>query len=224
SKVTRILHSTGNLFVDVRNYFASVQRVLDDVPFDAVDQVVKVLADANREGRTVFICGNGGSAATATHFACDLTKRPTIPGVSRFRAIALTDNLSLMTAISNDISYDAVFSEQLLPLVREGDVVIGISGSGNSQNVLNAMQVAMEAGALTIGFCGYDGGKLKQMVDLPVHIPCNVMAMVEDVHLMLEHAICERLLASNRTLALISSREAGLVPSGDEITNGWSHD
>lgn len=187
--------------MDVRDYFASVQRLLDEVPFDAVDQVVNALVDANREGRTVFICGNGGSAATATHFACDLTKRPTIPGVPRFRVIALTDNLSLMTAISNDINYDAVFAEQLLPLVRKGDVVIGISGSGNSQNVLNAMQVAWDAGATTIGFCGYDGGKLKSMVDLPVHVPSNVMAMVEDVHLMLEHAICERLLALNQALA-----------------------
>jgi D-sedoheptulose 7-phosphate isomerase len=114
-----------------------------------------------------------------------------------------------MTALSNDISYDSVFSEQLLPLVRAGDVVIGISGSGNSQNVLNAMQVARDAGALTIGFCGYDGGRLKPMVDLPVHVPCHVMAVVEDVHLMLEHAICERLLALNQTLAR---------------ANGWFHD
>jgi len=188
--------------VDVRDYFASVQCLLNDIPFDAVDQVVEVLAAANRDGRTVFICGNGGSAATATHFGCDLAKRPTVPGVPRFRVVALTDNLSLMTAISNDISYDAVFSEQLIPLVRQGDVVIGISGSGNSKNVLNAMQVANDAGATTVGFCGYDGGKLKGMVDVPVHVPSRVMAMVEDVHLMLEHAICERLLALNQSLSI----------------------
>ena len=188
--------------MDIRDYFASVKRLLDEVPFEAVDKVVDALAGANREGRTVFICGNGGSAATATHFACDLTKRPTVSGAPRFRVVALTDNLSLMTAISNDINYEAVFSEQLIPLVREGDVVIGISGSGNSQNVLNAMQVANHAGATTIGFCGYDGGKLKGMVDLPVHVPSHVMAMVEDVHLMLEHAICERLLALNQSLSI----------------------
>jgi D-sedoheptulose 7-phosphate isomerase len=188
--------------VDVRHYFATIQHVLDDVPFDAVDRVVDALAQANRDGRTIYTCGNGGSAATATHFACDLTKRPSVPGMPRFRVLALTDNLSLMTAISNDISYAAVFSEQLIPLVRTGDIVIGLSGSGNSQNVLNAIQVAHDAGAITIGFCGFDGGKLKQMVDLPVHIPCNVMAMVEDVHLMLEHAICERLLALNNNVAM----------------------
>ncbi len=188
--------------MDIRHYFGAVQDLLDAVPFDAVDQVVEALMQANRAGQTVFICGNGGSAATATHFGCDLAKRPIVAGQPRFRVIALTDNNALMTALSNDISYDAVFAEQLLPLVRPGDVVIGISGSGNSRNVLNAIQVAREAGALTIGFSGYDGGRLKAMVDLAVHVPCDTMAMVEDVHLMLEHAICERLLALNQEAAL----------------------
>lgn len=183
--------------MDIRHYFSTVQSVLNDVPFDAVDQVVNVLMAANRAGNTVFICGNGGSAATATHFGCDLAKRPIVAGQPRFRVVALTDNNALMTALSNDIGYDAVFSEQLIPLVRQGDVLIGISGSGNSTNVLNAIQVATDAGATTIGFCGYDGGELKRMVDVPVHVSCNMMAMVEDIHLMLEHAICERLLALN---------------------------
>ncbi len=187
--------------VDIRHYFSAIQDLLDLIPFDAVEGVVEVLASANRDRHTVFICGNGGSAATATHFACDLAKRPTVDGQPRFRVVALTDNLALMTAISNDISYEAVFAEQLVPLVRPGDVVIGISGSGNSKNVLNAMQVARDAGAITVGFCGYDGGKLKGMVDYPVHVPSHVMAMVEDVHLMLEHAICERLLALNHAVA-----------------------
>lgn len=188
--------------MDIRHYFATVQNLLDEVPFDAVEPVVDALMAANHAGQTVFICGNGGSAATATHFGCDLAKRPIVPGQPRFRVIALTDNNALMTALSNDISYDAVFAEQLLPLVRRDDVVIGISGSGNSRNVLKAMEVAREAGATTIGFCGYDGGKLKGMVDLPVHVPSHNMAMVEDVHLMLEHAICERLLAANQEAAM----------------------
>lgn len=185
--------------MDIRQYFKTVQDQLNDVPFEAVDAVVNVLMQANRAGQIVFICGNGGSAATATHFACDLAKRPTVAGQPRFKVISLTDNNALMTALSNDIDYDSVFSEQLLPLVRKNDVVIGISGSGNSRNVLNAMEVAKDAGAITIGFCGYDGGKLKSMVDYPLHINLNVMAIVEDVHLMLEHAICEKLLALNST-------------------------
>jgi D-sedoheptulose 7-phosphate isomerase len=139
-----------------------------------------------------------------------LAKRPNVEGQPRFRVIALTDNNALMTAISNDISYDQVFAEQLRPLVRPGDIAIGISGSGNSPNVLNAIAVASAAGATTIGFCGFDGGKLKPMVDLPVHVDTNNMAMVEDVHLMLEHAICEKLLALNLAAsdALIS------IPNG----------
>ncbi len=181
--------------MDIREYFVTVQTLLDTVPFEAVEPVVNALMRANLAGKTVYIFGNGGSAATATHFGCDLAKRTIIEGQPRFRVIALTDNNALMTALSNDISYDEVFAEQLRPLVRSGDVVIGISGSGNSRNVLNAIAVANAAGATTVGFCGFDGGKLKTMVDLPVHIDHNDMAMVEDVHLMLEHAICEKLRA-----------------------------
>jgi D-sedoheptulose 7-phosphate isomerase len=188
--------------MEIRQYFATVQDLLDHTPFEAVDAVVDVLMAANHAGQTVFICGNGGSAATATHFGCDLAKRPIVKGQPRFRVVALTDNNALMTALGNDIGYEAIFAEQLLPLVRKDDVVIGISGSGNSPNVLNAMKVGTEAGAITIGFCGYDGGKLKGLVDLPVHVPSFNMAMVEDVHLMLEHAICERLLALNQAAAV----------------------
>ena len=108
-----------------------------------------------------------------------------------------------MTALSNDIGYDVVFSEQLIPLVRKGDILIGISGSGNSKNVIKAVEVAKAAGTITIGFSGYDGGKLAPAVDISVHIPSFNMAMVEDVHLMLEHAICERLLAVNQEAASV---------------------
>jgi D-sedoheptulose 7-phosphate isomerase len=187
--------------VEIRHYFRMVQDLLNVIPFDAVDRVVEVLEQARLAGQTVFICGNGGSAATASHFGNDLAKRTTVPGQPRFRVISLTDNNAIMTALSNDIGYDVVFSEQLIPLVRSGDVVIGISGSGNSPNVLNAMRVASEAGATTIGFCGFDGGQLKAMVDIPVHVPSDVMPMVEDAHLMLEHAICERLLAINQEVS-----------------------
>jgi D-sedoheptulose 7-phosphate isomerase len=187
--------------MDVRIYFSTVQELLNKIPFAAVDQVVEALISANQAGQTIFICGNGGSASTATHFGCDLAKRPIVAGQPRYRVIPLTDNNALITALSNDIGYDVVFSEQLIPLVRSGDVLIGISGSGNSKNVLKAVEVAKEAGAITIGFSGYDGGKLAPAVDISVHIPSFNMAMVEDVHLMLEHAICERLLAVNQEAA-----------------------
>lgn len=196
--------------MDIREYFASVQNILDTLPFEAVDAVVDVLMRASRAGNTIFICGNGGSAATATHFGCDLAKRPIVEGQPRFRVVALTDNNALMTALSNDIGYDQVFAEQLLSLVRAGDVLIGISGSGNSANVINAVAVAKAAGATTIGFCGYDGGKLKQAVDVAVHVDYANMAMVEDVHLMLEHAICEKL----RALNLAAANEVTITANG----------
>jgi D-sedoheptulose 7-phosphate isomerase len=181
--------------VDIRAYFESVQTLLNNIPFDVADQAADAVMQAYDADQTIYICGNGGSAATASHFGCDLSKRTRVPGQRYFRVISLTDNVSLMTALSNDIGYDIVFAEQLRPLVRAGDVVIGISGSGNSLNVLKAMEVAQSAGATTIGFSGYDGGKLAPLVDISVHVPSFNMAMVEDVHLMLEHAMCERLLA-----------------------------
>ncbi|MBL8153058.1 MAG: SIS domain-containing protein [Anaerolineae bacterium] len=192
---------TGDITVDIRHYFGSVQDLLNNVPFDAVDSVVETLMKANRDRKTIFICGNGGSAATATHFGCDLAKRTIVQGQPRFRVVALTDNISIMTAVANDISYDRIFAEQLMPLVNPGDVLIGISGSGNSRNVLEAIEAGRAGGATTIGFSGYDGGKLAPAVDISVHIPSFNMAMVEDVHLMLEHAICERLLAMQKDAA-----------------------
>lgn len=187
--------------MDIRTYFSTVQELISKTPFEQVDKVVEAMVTAYRADKVIYICGNGGSAATATHFGCDLAKRPIVAGQPRYRVISLTDNNALMTALSNDIGYEVVFSEQLIPLVRKGDILIGISGSGNSKNVLNAVEVAKQAGATTIGFSGYDGGKLAPAVDISVHVPSFNMAMVEDIHLMLEHAICERLLAINQEAA-----------------------
>src|SRR5690349_19768317 len=123
------------LFMDVRVYFSTVQELLNKVPFTAVEHVIETLIEAKQAGQSIFICGYGGSASTATHFGCDLAKRPIVAGQPRYRVIPLTDNNALMTALSNDLGYEVVFSEQLIPLVRKGDVLIGISGSGNSKNV-----------------------------------------------------------------------------------------
>ena len=156
---------------------------------DSIQKAIDVLHEARLNGRKVFIMGNGGSAATASHFACDLGKGTLMPGLPRFRVIALTDNMSLFSALANDFGYDQVFCEQLKSLIQPGDVAIGISGSGNSANVLNAILAARELGAITIGFVGFDGGRLKSMVDRCVHVPCDCMEQVEDVHLILEHLI-----------------------------------
>ncbi len=178
---------------NVSTYFAQVQQALESVNVQTVERVIQLLLAANERGSTIYVCGNGGSAATASHFVNDLSKGTIVPGQPRFRAIALTDNVPLITAWGNDTSYDNIFSEQLRGLVRAGDIVIAISGSGNSPNVLNAIAVGADAGATTVGFSGYGGGKLASMVDISVDIPCNVMEQVEDVHLSLGHNICTNL-------------------------------
>ena len=178
---------------NLRKYLGEVQQVLARLPLAPVRQVIDVLHQARRHGSQVFILGNGGSAATASHFACDLAKGTIVPGEPRFRVVALTDSLPLFSALANDIGYESVFVEQLAALLRPGDVVIGISGSGNSLNVLHALSFARTTGATTIGFTGFDGGRLKEMVDICVLVPCSCMEQVEDAHLVLEHLICTSL-------------------------------
>jgi D-sedoheptulose 7-phosphate isomerase len=174
----------------IRPYLAELDAVLAGVPHQAIDTVVRALLTAYDDGRMIFIAGNGGSAATASHFANDLAKATIVPGQPRFRVIALTDNVPLLTAWSNDSSYADAFAEQLRPLVRPGDVFIAISGSGNSENVLRAADVAHTSGAIVIGLTGFDGGKLRDRCHQSVHVPCTVMAQVEDAHLIIQHAIC----------------------------------
>jgi D-sedoheptulose 7-phosphate isomerase len=138
--------------------------------------------------------GNGGSASTASHFACDLAKNTLVPGAQPFKVIALTDNVELLTAWANDSDYGNVFAAQLGPLVQKDDVVIGISCSGNSPNVLNAMKLARKCGAITIAFTGDTGGYIQDIVDECIKVPSTHIAQQEDVHLMLEHCICSSIL------------------------------
>lgn len=174
----------------IQNYFEELQRTIAAISPDQVDQVIEILLESAAEGRKVFIFGNGGSASTASHFACDLSKNTMVPGAPRFKVIALTDNLPLITAWSNDTAYDNVFAAQLMPLVEDNDVVIGISCSGNSANVINAMHVARRANAKTIAFTGDIGGRLQDTVDLCLKAPSPHIEQQEDLHLMLEHCIC----------------------------------
>jgi len=176
-----------------RHYITTLQDVLDQLPLDEMKRVVEEILAAGERGSTIFILGNGGSAATASHFACDLAKGTQQPGQRPFRVIALTDNVPLITAWGNDTAYDRIFAEQLRPLVQPDDLVIGISGSGNSPNVLEAMRVARNGGARTIGWTGFRGGKIKDRVDVCVTVPSHSMEQIEDAHLILEHAVCTTL-------------------------------
>jgi D-sedoheptulose 7-phosphate isomerase len=177
-------------FQDVKAYLAHLQETIAGLPVELIDQVIGLLLASAQSGHKVFICGNGGSASTASHFACDLAKNTKVDGAPRFRVIALTDNMALMTAWANDTAYDNVFAAQLEPLIEPGDVVIGISCSGNSGNVLNAMALARQHGALTVAFTGDIGGRLQAMVDVCVLAPSPRIEQQEDIHLALEHCIC----------------------------------
>jgi len=180
----------GTEILDARQYFEELQRVVVLLPHSTIDQIADELVKAYESGRTVYLFGNGGSASLASHFACDLGKGTAYcNGGKRFRVLALTDNLPTLTAWANDSSYEDVFSEQLRNFVQPGEVALAISGSGNSKNVLNALRVAREAGATTVGISGFQGGEMKSLCDICVIVPSNNMQIIEDLHLAMAHSI-----------------------------------
>ncbi|MCL4395224.1 MAG: SIS domain-containing protein, partial [Chloroflexi bacterium] len=141
----------------------------------------------------IFVFGNGGSSSTASHFACDLGKGTVVPDRPRFRVLCLSDNVPTLTAYANDVGYEIVFSELLATHGNRGDIAIAFSGSGNSPNVLRAVETAAKNGLVTVGFSGSNGGKLKHGVEYSVNVNANKMELIEDVHLSMTHAICEML-------------------------------
>ena len=177
----------------VTNYISSVVELIQNLPVNQIETIIDTLHKARLEGKQIFIMGNGGSASTASHFVCDIAKNTRKEGWPHFKAIGLTDNMAIFSAYANDEGYENVFSQQLANLINPGDIVIGISASGNSPNVLNAMQVAEINQAIRIGFTGFKGGKLGSMVDLHINIPSEKYGQVEDLHLMLEHIIVNNL-------------------------------
>lgn len=177
----------------LQQYLDELSVSLEHIPLDQVYRLVNRLHRARMEGNKVFIMGNGGSASTASHFACDLGKNTAVDGLPNFQVIGLTDNMAMFSALANDEGYERVFVKQLQPLVKEKDVVIGISTSGNSENVLQAIDLANIVGATTVGLTGFDGGRLINMVDLPIHVPNDCIEQVEDIHLVLEHMVCKAL-------------------------------
>ena len=180
--------------VTIRAYLDECIEALNSVDLNAVKSVSDALLVARERGASVFVVGNGGSAATASHMATDLMLGSGLVDPP-LRVIALTDNQAVITATGNDLSFDQVFSRQLIHLARPEDVLIAVSVSGNSPNVLACVDAAKELGLTTIAFTGFDGGRLANMVDLLVHVPTRKGAYgpVEDVHLMVNHMITEQL-------------------------------
>jgi D-sedoheptulose 7-phosphate isomerase len=184
----------------IRNYLSEMKSVIDGISVADIDKAVEILFDAWKKGGTVFTCGNGGSASTATHFVCDLAKTTIVEGKKRFKAFCLNDNIPLVSALVNDNGFDNIYYEQLRGSFQEGDVLICISVHGGvgsdsaglwSQNLIKAMKYAHETGGKTIGLAGFDGGLMKEIADACIVTPVNSTPHTESLHLAMEHLICQ---------------------------------
>ena len=190
------------------NYINDLKQTLEALPLDSIDQVITVLHEARMRGRQIFIMGNGGSASTASHMVCDLGKNTRHPGWPNFKVIGLADNMAIFSAYANDEGYENVFCNQLESLLMPDDVVIGISASGNSPNVLKAIALANNRGATTIAFTGFNGGRLSSMVDVNLNVASDSIEQVEDIHLMLEHLVTKVLREEVKQVSTSGKLEA----------------
>jgi len=181
----------------IHDYQTLLREMATQLPLSDIRRVVDLLLSAQAEGKTIYVLGNGGSAANASHLAADLAKTTIADGAPRLRVVALTDSVPLITAWANDTSYDKIFAEQVANLVQSGDVVIAISGSGKSLNVVRAIEAAAQAGAHTVAFTGFDGGHLRSLSQISIHIPCHDYGVVEDLHSSIGHAITMAIKAAN---------------------------
>jgi len=174
-------------------YLNELRRLLDRIDHRPIDRLGELLFEAWQGDRQVLVIGNGGSASTASHYVTDLVKTASVPGVRRLRTLSLTDNPGLTTAIGNDIAYEDTFLFPLESYARTGDLVIAISGSGRSPNVVRALQWARERGLTLVAVTGFDGGTIASMVDLHVNIPTTNFGLLEDLHLSIGHMVSQAL-------------------------------
>ncbi|MFO7637065.1 MAG: SIS domain-containing protein [Clostridia bacterium] len=174
---------------NIDEYVRNQAAVLLQSPIGELENLCRMLLLAREDGKSVFIAGNGGSAATASHFVNDLVKGLSLPGKKRFKAFSLCDQVAVITALANDYSYDRIFSEQLMNYAGKGDLLLVISGSGNSRNILEAVQYATSIGMVTVAMTGQSGGAVGTMCDLVLRAGTDCMEQIEDIHLMWEHAV-----------------------------------
>jgi D-sedoheptulose 7-phosphate isomerase len=179
----------------VSDYLANVGYVLEKMLCEEVERAVGAVLAAYNSGNGIFLFGNGGSAALASHMACDLGKGTSDITYERVRVLALTDNVPLLTAWANDTTYEHVFAEQLKSFIQTGDIAFAISGSGNSPNVLHALRAAKAKGAVTIGLTGFKGGTMKELCDICVVVPSDNMQIIEDLHVVVAHGLFTALRA-----------------------------
>ena len=170
-------------------YKTELIQAIEKIDLNKVESIIELFKDARANGRHIFVCGNGGSAASASHFACDMVKGASFQRQSRFRIMALTDQTPTLTAYANDVSYDCIFVEQLKNFAEAGDLLLGISGSGNSPNVLRAFEYANSIGCTTVALTGRDGGQLGPLATLNLQTPVPHMGRIEDSHMIVCHMI-----------------------------------
>lgn len=173
----------------VEKYLSDLHTCLDELPPQDIEAIAGIIFNAYKKGKRIFLMGNGGSAATSSHFARDLRIGTACPDKPRLQAISITDNTPMVTAIANDTDYSNIFREQLIGQLKKGDVVIAISASGNSPNVIKAVEYARSEGAVTIGLTGFSGGKLSKLADKSITLSSRDYGPVEDIHLCLAHMI-----------------------------------
>lgn len=178
----------------IKRYLADLRKVLEQFPKAQLEEIIAVLENAKENGAHIFICGNGGSWATAAHMVCDFVKNTRAPQTKRMKVLGLGDNIPALTAYANDEGYNQVFAEQIINFMKPADVLIAISGSGNSPNILHAVKTANALNGITIGLTGFKGGQLKELVDHCLVVPSDSMEIVEDCHLIVDHllTICLR--------------------------------
>ena len=173
----------------IQDYLDLERKTLDSLDLEEIAQVLELFLAAYQAEGTIYVFGNGGSASTASHMVNDFNKGISEYVDKKFRLVCLNDNVSTLMSIANDISYDEVFRFQLRNKLKPNDLVVGISGSGNSKNVVNAISYAKEQGVKTVSLCGFSGGKLKELADVSFHVQLNNMQVVEDMHLILNHLL-----------------------------------
>jgi D-sedoheptulose 7-phosphate isomerase len=185
----------------VENYLSRLSKAIEELPREPVQKTIDILREARKNKKMIFLFGNGGSASNASHTVNDLIKNTRTAGEPDFRILALNENTATITAYGNDYGYDTIFEGQLRSYANPGDVVIAMSTSGNSPNVIKALQAAREMGLTTIGLTGAMGGKMKDMVDVCVHAPSNWNGIIEDCHMVLGHIFAVIFMENNDYVA-----------------------
>lgn len=171
----------------IKEYYEREKKVIDNLNYDEINEAMNAIYETYKNGGNIYICGNGGSASTASHFQNDFNKGISEYVENKFRFICLNDNVATLMAIANDIGYEEVFRFQIRNKITDKDLFIGISGSGNSKNVINAVEYAKQQGTKIIGITGYNGGKLKQLADYRMHVDIMDMQVTEDIHMTFDH-------------------------------------